>query len=1001
MKGKKITSLLVIAVLLLTTLAIAVNVSAANDVTLVLDPDSGYVGDTVNATGTSDPYVPIEIFWDYVKIAETTADGSGEYLKEIIIPEDVVGKHTVAAKDTFHNTIGEDNFTIKPKITVTPESGLPDDTFTVAGTGFAATSDIDIFFANPAAKAQVLFAGIGTAEWVTDPGTVNVHGDVVNMTHGSGCPAASIYLNGPTLADFNANYLTTLGFSYYTTDAAGIPDIELRFVAPNCIDPDDDTSDSRGHVDLTFHELGSAIPDSWQDFTDITGTDVLYAYGNDPDDGSDLSLSQAAWNTVYGELSGLGYLDWNLTRVSVQSSTAGKSYVDNVTLDGTTYYDMEQPVEVETTDALGSFEVTLTVPDIEYATYSVSAVDDSREFFNITSFEVTATIALDPEDGASGTVVDISGIGFNGTTVDIYFDVELLKEDIALTDGTFTSSFIVPTVALDLWEIRAVDNNPTPIEAYLDFNVTATTQIILDPISTEPDSLVTIEGTGFTAIVGVEVDVDVGPLMDYLTFYTNSTGGFKETFLVPTFIPGPYDINATDENGLTAEAELTVAITELTLDPEEGPTGMVLTVDGSGFTPGSLYNVTFNDEVVVDGTASAGIVDASFTVPTVPVGFYTVKVVDTLEISGTATFEVNATTTITVDPSTALVAYEIELEGAHFSTLSEMTILLQNSTWSEPLVTVPDLFDTLDNGTFACTFAVPEVELGDYVVNATDAAGLVATTPFTVVESIYVDVSTVSPEYLPGDTVSFSIMAAFAFDIELVITDPMGYPFTTIGPIESANWVVLGDYYVVPLADATFELPSDATTGLWNFTASDDTEMVATGTFTVGETEEPEPEPETDISLSVGWNLVSLPLIPDDSSIEVVLSGLAGVESVWTYVAGVWYSYSPGVPSDLTDMVDGEGYWISMSASATLSVSGTEMPVDPFDPLPAYPVVEGWNLIGFKSTTPMTVDEYLAGVDYVRVYEFIDVYSVLSATDDMTPGRGYWMAASDPGTIYP
>ena len=153
-----------------------------------------------------------------------------------------------------------------------------------------------------------------------------------------------------------------------------------------------------------------------------------------------------------------------------------------------------------------------------------------------------------------------------------------------------------------------------------------------------------------------------------------------------------------------------------------------------------------------------------------------------------------------------------------------------------------------------------------------------------------------------------------------------------------------------------------------------------------------------------GWNLISLPRIPEDPSITVMLYDIIDyVESVWTYNAatGLWLSYSPGAPSDLTKMVDGKGYWISMSASATLTVNGTEMPEDPFDPLPAYQVVEGWNLVGFKSTSTMTVSEYLLGVEYVRVYEYVDGYHVLTANDNMVPGRGYWVAVSEPGTIYP
>ena len=161
------------------------------------------------------------------------------------------------------------------------------------------------------------------------------------------------------------------------------------------------------------------------------------------------------------------------------------------------------------------------------------------------------------------------------------------------------------------------------------------------------------------------------------------------------------------------------------------------------------------------------------------------------------------------------------------------------------------------------------------------------------------------------------------------------------------------------------------------------------------------PVAEYDIALSAGWNLISLPLIPENSTIEAVLTDLDGVEAVWSYEAGTWYSYAPDVPSDLTEMTDGKGYWIEMSASATLTVYGTEMPEDPLAPLPAYPVVVGWNLVGFKETYTMRVSDYLAGVSYARVYEYVGGYHSLSASDLMKPGQGYWIAVTEAGTIYP
>ena len=62
----------------------------------------------------------------------------------------------------------------------------------------------------------------------------------------------------------------------------------------------------------------------------------------------------------------------------------------------------------------------------------------------------------------------------------------------------------------------------------------------------------------------------------------------------------------------------------------------------------------------------------------------------------------------------------------------------------------------------------------------------------------------------------------------------------------------------------------------------------------------------------MGWNLISLPTAPDPS-VESVLSGiLTDLDAVWSYdtETEIWFSYSPGAPSDLTEMVDGKGYWV-------------------------------------------------------------------------------------------
>jgi len=166
---------------------------------------------------------------------------------------------------------------------------------------------------------------------------------------------------------------------------------------------------------------------------------------------------------------------------------------------------------------------------------------------------------------------------------------------------------------------------------------------------------------------------------------------------------------------------------------------------------------------------------------------------------------------------------------------------------------------------------------------------------------------------------------------------------------------------------------------------------------------------DASIELDEGWNLISLPLIPLDWHIEVVLAGIMDdVISVWYWDASAkdWDSFQPGGPPDLTRMEDGKAYWINMEAARTLNIAGTEMPKGggmPHD----YDVVVGWNMVGFKSTANnVTVEDYLAGTEYIRIYWFKNgtwhsIPGTAYNTTMMVPGRGYWVAFTKLGTIYP
>ena len=179
------------------------------------------------------------------------------------------------------------------------------------------------------------------------------------------------------------------------------------------------------------------------------------------------------------------------------------------------------------------------------------------------------------------------------------------------------------------------------------------------------------------------------------------------------------------------------------------------------------------------------------------------------------------------------------------------------------------------------------------------------------------------------------------------------------------------------------------------------------------------------MSLMGGWNLVSLPIVPFDTSIESVLSSLAfpyDVISVWYYdcFEDEWLVYCNGGTTfnTLKTMEDGKAYWILMrhpdeqhwdpavsgTYPYTLWVFGTTAPMPPSLPS-TYDVCTGWNMIGFRSMEDMAPEDYLVDFspsEYGAIYGW-DPYlqDWVTNPDKLVPGYGYWIPFSVAGAIHP
>ena len=160
------------------------------------------------------------------------------------------------------------------------------------------------------------------------------------------------------------------------------------------------------------------------------------------------------------------------------------------------------------------------------------------------------------------------------------------------------------------------------------------------------------------------------------------------------------------------------------------------------------------------------------------------------------------------------------------------------------------------------------------------------------------------------------------------------------------------------------------------------------------------------ISLASGWNLISVPLMPEDSGIASVLSLINGNYSiVWAYnasdTADHWKKFDPGAPfgNDLTTMEAGRGYWIMMTSDNALNISGTVPESTDIN------LKVGWNLIGYNSLDSQPIADAFSSI--AGNYSIVWAYDASDTADhwkkydpsapfgndlaNMEPGKGYWI----------
>jgi hypothetical protein len=547
------------------------------------------------------------------------------------------------------------------------------------------------------------------------------------------------------------------------------------------------------------------------------------------------------------------------------------------------------PTDPET-DNLGSWTATFDVPaladDYEYDVYEITAEDEDGNINDGAEFTIGPALTLSVEEGPVGTLVTATGRGFkqnglitqikitDGAAMNITCEQDDDDDMDIDGDGEFKVTFPIPeTIDIGEYSIWIRDNDGPPANiGEADFEVLGLAEVKFTPNYALQGSTVKIEGFNFTEISGEEVLVyfndGVNPRTKVGEFETDRYGEFDGNIKIPGLTAGTYTVEVEQDdwniNNVEQDASFRVGLVIVILNPEEGPSGALISITGSGFDELDEYNITFGGKDLVDttGVPAGGGINEEFNVPTMDPGTYKLVVLEVdsgIEVE--VDFEVTDRTMLQVSPSLAPNDYNVTIEGWYFTEEADdptdLTFVLYNETddWDidvwygkdppgDPVegtdLVELDMWD--EAGYFAGWFVVPDDEtlgLGTYTINCTDENGLLAQVEFTIVDKT-VDIEPRKTVFSIGDTVAFNVESSFAQDDSYIkIWDPSGNLYWRTDDFEAGEWISVGTIERVPYYEQVaggnpMTLLEDAPLGTWEWTwYADDNDELDDGTFTV------------------------------------------------------------------------------------------------------------------------------------------------------------------------
>jgi len=597
--SKRVLSIIVLTIFAMSFITLP-SAFAAIDVPDLELPSPIYVGKEIRVYGQQGEVTSgaeVEIYWDIAsgtnahKIGSGYGAANGSYSVNVDIPEAVVGTHYIWVKDT--NTVAtamSDPFTVVAAgITVSPSSGLPGDSVTVEGSDFPAETDVTVYFRNYSESAPyaVVYTWAGEKTVETD--------DLGSFSINYPVPTNPLPDYGP-----NYNYYATDGtntaFDNYTVSAS-ISLSETSGPAGNVL-----TINGRGFKNGAVLDTSDILVGTTHPY--VIGDDVTVSSSGtfsvqivipslDDDDGDpmdyDITVTDSIDPTVSGTteytLTGESAIEVNPTYGAPGATITVKGY--NFTQIAGTDVEIKMvgysPVRgTGKTTSSGTFETTFSVPAYAFDNYQVIGIDDSG--LNATDpFKIgILALIITPTSGPSGTLVSVTGVGFNedGDYNATLGDHRVITDGVISNQETLSDDFFVPTMAPGSYELAIVDDLGN--ELSVPYELTATTALVPSPVNVALTYNLSLVGTNFanqdtTALtwyvynstwwMKISAYVYEPDTVDVAT--TDADGEIDAYWYVieDLILGNTYTINVTDNEGMYAEANITIVEEEVDIGP--------------------------------------------------------------------------------------------------------------------------------------------------------------------------------------------------------------------------------------------------------------------------------------------------------------------------------------------------------------------------------------------------------------------------------------------------